>query len=373
MTSPKETSLTERCASRLRNEILSGSLNARKGLITERALCQKLKVSRVTVRRCLAQLQSESLLRSIPYKGYVLGPAAHMGRDSGSGSAAAKRDLLLFVQSPTSRPLLSTVHERVIWEGLQEEAARFGLKAQPCRMPLKSLLREVKSFALKNLFGVALEWFDREAAEMLLSEGIPATLVEYVHEGVPLDAVVQDDQGGMEQAVSRLWDLGHRRLGLIAWSEQIFQPLRRRAAFTSSLLHRGVVEAGRMGLTDRFDNAGGREAVAGLFDRKDPPTALILCHPEIAAGVLDELDARGLQIGRNVSLIAWGTPETHAAYLAHTRWANTKLDLITWSRHEMGQLVVRVLKSRSLDPLLPPMRVHVPTTLLLQGGTSVRA
>src|SRR5579862_6354641 len=108
--SSMETSLTERCAGRLRNEILSGSLNARKGLITERALCQKLKVSRVTVRRCLARLQSENLLRSIPYKGYVLGPAAHAGRDADAESKP-KRDLLLFVQSPESRPLLSTVHE----------------------------------------------------------------------------------------------------------------------------------------------------------------------------------------------------------------------------------------------------------------------
>jgi len=364
-----ETSLTERCAGRLRNEILSGSLNARKGLITERALCQKLKVSRVTVRRCLARLQSENLLRSIPYKGYVLGPAAHASRDTNGVDAKLKRDLLLFVQSPESRPLLSTVHERFIWEGVVEEAARFGLKAQPCRMPLKALLREIKAFAMKNLFGVALEWFDREAAETLLSEGIPAALVVYVHEGMPLDAVVQDDEGGMEQAISRLWDLGHRRLGLIAWSEQIFQPLRRRAAFASSLLLRGVVEAGRAGLTDRFDSVGGREAVAKLFDRPDPPTGLILCHPELAAGVFDELDDRGLQIGRDISLIAWGTPETHAAWLEHTRWAGMKLDLISWSRREMGQLVVRVLQSRSLEPLIPPMRVHVPTTLLLQGST----
>jgi DNA-binding LacI/PurR family transcriptional regulator/DNA-binding transcriptional regulator YhcF (GntR family) len=364
-----EASLTDRCAGRLRNEILSGSLNARKGLITERALCQKLKVSRVTVRRCLALLQNENLLRSIPYKGYVLGPAAHASRDNNETDSTARRDLLLFVQSPSSRPLLSTVHERYIWEGVAEEAARFGLKAQPCRMPLKSLLREIKAYAMKNLFGVALEWFDREAAETLLSEGIPAVLVEYVHEGVPLDAVCQDDESGMEQTIERLWSLGHRRLGLIAWSEQIFQPLRRRASFCASLLRRGVVEPCRMGLTDRFDHSGGREAVTKLFDRDDPPTALILCHPEHTAGVFDELDHRGLCVPRDVSVVAWGTPETQAAWLEHTRWAHEKLDLITWSRREMGQLVVRALQSRTLNPLLPPMRIHVPTKLVLNGSS----
>ncbi|MBI3829786.1 MAG: substrate-binding domain-containing protein [Planctomycetes bacterium] len=359
--------LTEQCTERLRKELLSGSLTSRDGLITEQGLCKKLKVSRVTVRRCLALLRDEHLLRSIPYKGYVCGPAAVGGKAVGA-LARAKQDLILFVQAPTARPLFDNAHERHIWEGMQEEVGRLGFEAQHSRMPLKSLVKELKGALRPRLRGVALEWFDREVAETLLAEGIPAAMVEYMHEGLALDAVYQDNDGGTEQAVMHLWAQGHRRIGLVVWAEPAFHPLRRRAAFSASMLRRGVLESGRIGLSTRFDAEGGREATAALFSRKDRPTALILSHLEMAEGVFDELAARGMEPGKDVALAAWGTPEMRARALHGTRWAGLAFDLIAWSRQEMGRLIVRTLEARRLEPLLPALRVAVPTQLLGDGA-----
>ncbi|MCK6474254.1 MAG: GntR family transcriptional regulator [Planctomycetes bacterium] len=371
--------LTDRCSERLRKEILNGALRLNKGLLTERYLCKHLRVSRVTVRRCLAQLREENLVRSIPYKGYVLGPAAYLARgESGAEAAEAKggrngkhaeKDLLLYVQSPDAVPVPSNPHMKEIWEAAQAEAQERGLRLDLCCMPLKPLISDLKTTFKKKLRGVIVDWYDREVGDTLLAEGVPAVSVEFHHEGMAMDGVMQNDQQGTDLAIERLWALGHRRIGLVVWTQQQYQPPRRRAIFTTELLRRGVLEDERVGLTSRFDAAGGREATKLLFSRDDPPTALFLAHLEMAGGVFDELHARGLKIGKDVSVIAWGTQNTQRAALAGTCWAELPLDLLEWSRADMGRCLVRVLEARRMNPLLPPMRLHIPVRLSLRGSS----
>jgi DNA-binding LacI/PurR family transcriptional regulator len=361
--------LTEKCANRLRREIMAGDLQMRDGILNESALCKRFKVSRITVRRSLAQLRDENLLLSIPYKGYVLGPAAYVGQHRGSGGKnTATR--ILFAQSPDSRPLRDSLHERLIWEGMQEEAARHKLQVDQCRLPLRKLISEVSALRGKSLLGVALEWYNRNVAEALLSEGIPTVLVENHIEGMLQDSVMQDDDNGVGQCIDHLWKLGHRRIGLIVWSYSANQPQRRRAAFSMSLLKHGVVERARLGTSARFDAEGGREAAKMLLDSSSPPTAILIAHLEMAAGVFAELEARKLHPGKNVSVICWGTPALQASILHGTQYANTPLDLVEWQREEMGRLAVRILLARHIDPLIPAMRVQVGTKLTLRGSTS---
>lgn len=370
--------LTDRCSERLRKEILNGALRLNKGLLTERYLCKHLRVSRVTVRRCLAQLREENLVRSIPYKGYVLGPAAYLARGEagperadakdGRNGRHAEKDLLLYVQSPDALPAPSNPHMKDIWTAAQAEARERGFRLDLCCMPLKPLIGDLKTAFKKKLRGVILDWYDREVGDTLLAEGVPAVSVEFHHEGMAMDGVMQNDQQGTDLAIERFWSLGHRRIGLVVWTQGQYQPPRRRAMFTTELLRRGVLEEERVGLTSRFDAAGGREATKLLFSRDDPPTALLLAHLEMAAGVFDELHARGLKIGKDVSVIAWGTQHTQRASLAGTRWTETPLDLLEWSREELGRGLVRVLEARRMNPLLPPMRMQIPVRLTLRGS-----
>lgn len=362
--------LTEKCANRLRREIMSGDLQMREGILNESALCKRFKVSRITVRRSLAQLRDENLLLSIPYKGYVLGPAAYVGHNQRGTGGKHTATRILFAQSPDSRPLRDSLHERLIWEGMQEEAARHKLQVDQCRLPLRKLIAEVSALRGKSLLGVGLEWYNRNVAEALLSEGVPTVLVENHIEGMLQDSVMQDDYNGVGQCVDHLWKLGHRRIGLIVWSYSANQPQRRRAAFSMSLLKHGVVERARVGTSARFDAEGGREAAKMLLDSSSPPTAILLAHLDMAVGVMSELEARKLQPGKNISLICWGTPALQASILHGTPYASAPFDLVEWPREEMGRLAVRTLLARHHDPLIPAMRVQIPTRLVLRGSST---
>ena len=95
----------------------------------------------------------------------------------------------------------------------------------------------------------------------------------------------------------------------------------------------------------------------------DKPNGLILAHPEMLCGVLDELHACGLAVGKDVKLVCWGTPEFKRSVLKNTRWEKSTLDMIEWSRAEMGEMAIRILAARMRDPYLPVMRAKISTTL----------
>ena len=66
----------ERAAAILEAEIRSGTLGADKRLLSERALAQRLNVSRITIRRALARLAEKDLIRSAERSGWFTSPVS---------------------------------------------------------------------------------------------------------------------------------------------------------------------------------------------------------------------------------------------------------------------------------------------------------
>ncbi len=342
----------------LREAILSGKYNGNDGFISEKRLIEFLGLSKVSVRRCISELQKENYLRSIPYKGYVIGPAAIQKKYETMAKGKTKKRII-FLEDINQAS--STRYGRII-EAARSEAKIFGYDFHIFDLDPDSLIREVKK--TPDVFTtVAVLKSDQELIDPLLQSGVPAIMVEYLKEGVPLDSIVQDDRGGIELAFDLLWKKNHRRIGLTVWNRNYFQPIRRMAAFTASLLRRNVIEPGLIGTSDRFDAEGGRECVRNILEVGPAPTALIIAHLEMAEGVLDELHERGIEPGRDISLIAWGTEEIKKQYLMHSRWFDLPIDLITWSREEMGRMVVRMFEARFQNPFIPPLRVEIPAEM----------
>ena len=138
----------------------------------------------------------------------------------------------------------------------------------------------------------------------------------------------------------------------------------------SALLRRGITDPLLIGTSKRFDAEGGREAARKIFDTDLPPTALILANLEMGPGVFAELSERGLTIGKDISVIAWGTPQTQKTHLRGTNWEDFPFDLISWSREEMGKCAIRTLKARHINPFLSPIHIEIPTELLERGSSN---
>ncbi|QMU71285.1 LacI family DNA-binding transcriptional regulator [Streptacidiphilus sp. P02-A3a] len=122
-----------------------------------------------------------------------------------------------------------------------------------------------------------------------------------------LPAVWSDDRAAVRTALRHLVGLGHRRIGRISGPEPLLHTRIRGTAFEQLSAEYGVL--GRTVATDYSGEQGA--AATRLLLRPDqpdgglPPTALVYDNDVMALSGLTAVQALGLRVPRDVSLIAW--------------------------------------------------------------------
>lgn len=116
-----------------------------------------------------------------------------------------------------------------------------------------------------------------------------------------------DDVGTGRQATEHLLDLGHRRIGhLVGTPDGIarWNPgVQRREGWLAALAARGIAPEPGWAVAGRFDIASGRSALHELLDRHPDVTAVFAASDEMAMGAVIAARERGIEIGRDLSLI----------------------------------------------------------------------
>ena len=145
---------------------------------------------------------------------------------------------------------------------------------------------------------------DAQAAS-LRERGVALSTIGTRVTGAP--SVFIDDVEVGRIGARTLLEFGHRRIGLISGLGDdplnFAVPRRRAAGFEEGLraaghsIDPGLIVGGNFGID------GGQEAMATLLDRDQPPTAVFAMSDEMAFGALMELARRGLEPGRDVSLL----------------------------------------------------------------------
>lgn len=168
---------------------------------------------------------------------------------------------------------------------------------------------------------------------------------------VPASAVLSDHRAGMKAAVDHLLDLGHRNIGLI-----LGQPLRftreRRIGLQEAYQARGLPPTYTI-VEGRLGSAHGREATRNLLDGEQPPTALVAGGNQLVIGTLEELRARGLRIGDDISLISCDAVSVTELY-------DPPIALVRRDNVELGRRAAELLL-RQLEADGEPEQVVLPT------------
>lgn len=155
----------------------------------------------------------------------------------------------------------------------------------------------------------------------------------YVGLGVP--SVHIDNARASTEAMNHLYELGHRRIGLI--TAPLDSPVTRerlRGARASAGLHGGLhdlvvthgdfsVESGVLG-ADRLLNEG------------EPPTAIFCFNDEMALGAMDAARRRGLRIPADLSIVGFDD-------IPLARYVSTPLTTVSQPMREIGEGAVRLL------------------------------
>ncbi|MFS0893130.1 LacI family DNA-binding transcriptional regulator [Microbacterium sp. 179-I 3D3 NHS] len=151
---------------------------------------------------------------------------------------------------------------------------------------------------------------------------IPVVLVDRAVPGLDLDAVVIDNRTSARDAVARLLDAGHRRIGFV-WGPPVAERPRRRRELIDVTSRNLWTDGERLqGYLDALDDEGvvfdpelvmvgakteehAEVEVERMLALDDPPTALFCTENDAVTGSLLALRRRGLRVGADVSLIGF--------------------------------------------------------------------
>jgi LacI family transcriptional regulator, repressor for deo operon, udp, cdd, tsx, nupC, and nupG len=177
--------------------------------------------------------------------------------------------------------------------------------------------------------------------------------------GVP--SVHIDNAQAAADATTLLYDLGHRRIGIV--TGPLVSPLscdRLRGASTVARTRGGddfVVVGGD------FTVESGAEAADRLLSAENRPSAIFCFNDEMAMGVLDHARSIGLEIPRDLSVVGFDD-------IRFARYTHPALTTIAQPMREIGEGTVKLLLSILVDDSVTPASVTLPHRLIVRGSTA---
>jgi LacI family transcriptional regulator len=171
----------------------------------------------------------------------------------------------------------------------------------------------------------------------LLSWDIPVVQVLRHVPGAESDIAGIDPQEGMEAAVDRLVELGHREIGFAAANLQHSAHTDRRHAFRSALARHALEPVVEMEIVSSF--AAAAEFAQSMRPGPGTPTAWICHNDVIGLGMHRGFCDAGLVPGREVSLVGFDN-------VAETELVRPGLASVATLAHEIGATAARLLLRR---------------------------
>lgn len=252
------------------------------------------------------------------------------------------------------------------------------------------VLQSIEETAQREGYGVLLgdtqhdpkreEWYTlmlrrREAEGLIvLGHGLPDAAVAVSKEsdaapivsgcefnpraGIP--SVHIDNQAAARAAMSHLYDLGHRRIGIIT-GPMVSGLSRDRLQGARSVRDAGDRDV--VVVHGDFTLASGEEAAERLLARRDRPTAIFCFNDQMAIGVLGVARRRGLMVPKDLSVVGFDD-------ISFARYTAPPLTTVAQPVKEMGQETVRLLLGIIKGQALAPVSVILPHTLVVRESTA---
>jgi LacI family transcriptional regulator len=163
----------------------------------------------------------------------------------------------------------------------------------------------------------------------------------------------------MEQAVSYLLDLGHRRIALITAGTEILPGRERIRGFTLAFTKRGLPIPTDLIRSQSLSADFGFRETLDLLRGADRPTALVAGGNQLLVGVLRAIEQQGVAIPRDLSLVTCDRTDLATVYAG-------SITVIDRDIPEIGRTAAQLLLERiNGPPDWPARRVVLPTRLVL--------
>lgn len=154
-----------------------------------------------------------------------------------------------------------------------------------------------------------------------------------------VDRVTTATYEGARAAVQHLIGLGHRRIALATGSRRRSVAMGRFRGYRDALQAAGLEVDDTMVAEIPLTHAGGADALAMLWGRGAPPSALFAVNDTVALGALQEAARRGIRVPEQLSVVGFDDIEN----AAH---AVPALTTVAQPKRKMGAVAVDLLLAR---------------------------
>lgn len=333
-----------------------------RGRVTLQIIADHLDVSTATV--SLALRESPLVAEATRLK--VQQIAREMGYSYNRSAAALRTDRTNIlgvgfhdITNPYFAELLAAIEETATAHG---RSILLGTYAEDLERQ-ERVLNTLKEYRPDGMIICPASGTTAETLANLIAAHVPLVQLSREIPGVELDFVGSDDRHGTVLAMEHLLGLGHRRVAFLGESQLISTGRNRHSGYRETLARHGLSYDPAIVYAAFGTRENGLKGIQTVLDAADPPTAAVCFNDLTAFGAMLGLRHRGLEAGRDFSLIGCDDVlEAAQWYPALTTIKNFQVD--------MGRKSAEMLLRRIKEPDAPVSRIVLKPELVVRGTTA---
>lgn len=225
----------------------------------------------------------------------------------------------------------------------------------------QTYLRVVRGGWVDGVILTRLRWWD-ERVRLLQERGFPFVAFGRTGEDEGFPFIDEDSVAGLGSLVDHLVGLGHRRIAFVAGPDDLTLTRHRLRGFTEAMSRHRLPVPRRMVARGNLRRRSGAEAMSRLMETASPPTAVIFCNDMMALGGMETVTAKGLRVGRDVSIAGFDG-------IAAGEHTTPGLTTLRQPIGEIGRLVCRTLVARIQGDTGLGHQVLLTPELVVRGST----
>ncbi len=223
-------------------------------------------------------------------------------------------------------------------------------------------LQSVRRLLGLQVPGVAIftSQIEPSVVDILAERRVAAVYLDLGKVSHAVSNIVLDYEGGIEQALLYLANLGHSRIGYIGGPSRLLSIQRRKQAFITTTTRLGL-DPSIVGESD-FSVKGGYVACSKLL-AVNPPTAIVSGNDLTAIGVLHCAYDLGLRVPQDLSVVGFDD-------ILFAEYTQPALTTVAVPRAEIGRTAFEALWTMLSDPELKGREYRVGTNLVTRQSTA---
>jgi LacI family transcriptional regulator len=197
----------------------------------------------------------------------------------------------------------------------------------------------------------------------LSRRGVPLVFMDVGQVGPRMSHVLIDYANGIRQAVDHVVELGHKRVGFITGPLDLHSARTRRQAFLDGMRAHGIKPDPKLVREGTHTAEGGQHAMSAILRSPKRPTAVVCSNDWTAIGALHAIDAAGLRVPEDVSLVGFDD-------IPLASYTSPPLTSVRMSAGDVGSTAFEALFRLIGGERLEGDIYQVPTKLVIRESTA---